>query len=255
MKLIDILKELNLSDHYKDRKKERVDGILDLYVSKEALGNFTLSQVKESLIKHIQEVINKKLSTLETQDIPLSKNYRIGYKFFVPVIEANGKKYPITLTTLEGTGTYYYVVIKDNTLVTLIISDAEDFEKEIKDHSKREYGDEPIKILNIPGIVYSIDLNKVMGVEAPKKEKPSEETLDYTVRTDYRKGADFEHKKYGKGKIINTSTGVGGKGDANGKLDWIDVDFGKPFVSGGKLQTVRRIPNIYTKVYFDYPFE
>ena len=63
---------------------------------------------------------------------------------------------------------------------------------------------------------------------------------------------DFE---IGKGKIVNTSNGAAGKGDANGKLDWVEVDFGKPFLSGGKLQTVRRIPNIYTKTYFDYPLE
>lgn len=255
MKLIDILKELLPSDHYKDRKKERVDNITDIYVPKEALGNFTLGQVKEPLIKHIQEVINKKLASLESLDMPLSKNYRIGYKFFTPVIENNGKKYPITITTLEGTGTYYYIIVKDDNLVTIIISDVEDFEKEVRDHSKRKYNDEPIKILNVPGSIYPIDLNKVMGIEGPKKERISQEYLPYVIRTDYRKGAEFEHEKYGKGKIVNTSTGVGGKGDANGKLDWVEVDFGKPFVSGGKLQTVRRIPNIYTKVYFDQPLE
>jgi len=256
MKLIDILKELNLSGHYKDRKKERVDNILDLYVSKNALGNFTLDQVKEPLIKYIQNILYKKLSDLENKDtVPLSETYRVGYKFFIPVIETGGRKYSITLTTLEGTGTYYYVIVKENSLVSVIISDAEDFGKEVREHSKRKYGDEPVKILEFPEALYPIDLNKVMGIEDPKKEKPSTENISYTIRTDYRKGAEFEHEKFGKGKIINTSTGVGGKGDANGKLDWIDVDFGKPFVSGGKLQTVRRIPNIYTKTYFDYPLE
>tara|TARA_B110000503_G_C7131333_1_gene406933 strand:- start:345 stop:1106 length:762 start_codon:yes stop_codon:yes gene_type:complete len=253
MKLIDILKELSLSPHYKDRKKERVDSITNIYVSKEALGNFTLNQVKEPLIKYIQDVLNKKLVSLESLNMPLSEAYRIGYKFFIPVIENNGKKYPITLTTLDGIGTYYYIIVKDNELVTLIISDAEDFEKEVRDHSKRVYGDEPLKILNIPGVIYSIDLNKVMDVEGPKKEKLSQEQLPYTIRTDYRKGADFEHEKYGKGKIVNTSAGAAGKGDANGKLDWVETDFGKEFVSNGKVQTVRRIPNIYTRIYFDNP--
>jgi hypothetical protein len=255
MKLIDILKELGLSSHYKDRKKERVDNITDIYVPKEALGDFTLNQIKEPLIKYIQEIINKKLTSLESLDMPLSENYRIGYKFFIPVIESNNKKYPITITTLKGTGTYYYIIVKDNSLITIVISDAGDFEKEVRDHSKRNYGDEPVKILNVPGSIYPIDLNKVMGIEGPKKEKLSQEQLPYVIRTDYRKGADFEHEKFGKGKIVNTSTGVGGKGDANGKLDWVEVDFGKVFVSGGKPQTVRRIPNIYTKIYFDNPFE
>jgi hypothetical protein len=255
MKLIDILKELILSPHYKDRKKERVDSITNIYVPKEALGNFTLNQVKEPLIKYIQEILNKKLVSLESLNMPLSETYRIGYKFFIPVIETLDKKYPITLTTLAGTGTYYYIIVKNNELVTLIISDAEDFEKEVRDHSKRNYGDEPVKILNIPGAIYPIDLNKVMGVEGPRREKSSPENEPYTVRTDYRKGADFEHEKYGKGKIVNTSNGAAGKGDANGKLDWVEVDFGKEFLSGGKLQTVRRIPNIYTRIYFDNPLE
>jgi hypothetical protein len=255
MRLIDILKELYPTGHYKDRKKERVDNITDIYVPKEALGNFTLNQIKEPLIKYIQEIINKKLVGLESLDMPLSKTYRIGYKFFIPVIESNGKKYPVTITTLKGIGTYYYIIVKNDSLITIIISDAEDFEKEVKDHSKRNYEGEPIKILDIPGAVYPIDLNKVMGIEDPRREKLSIENEPYTIRTDYRKGADFEHEKYGKGKIVNTSNGTSGKGDANGKLDWVEVDFGKPFLSGGKLQTVRRIPNIYTKTYFDYPLE
>ena len=256
MKLIDILKELYLTTHYKDRKKERVDNITNISIPKESLGDFTLNQVKEPLIKYIQEILNKKLVSLESVNMSLSETYRIGYKFFAPVIESNNKKYPITITTLKGIGTYYYIIVKDNELITIVISDAEDFEKEVRDHSKRNYGDEPVKILNVPGFIYPIDLNKVMGIEGPKKERLSQEQLPYVIRTDYRKGADFEHEKHGKGTIVNTSTGASGRGDANGKLDWVEVDFGKLFVSGGgKPQTVRRIPNIYTKIYFDNPFE
>lgn len=261
IKLIDILKELSLSKHYKERKVDRVKNISDVYVSKDALGNFTLSQVKEPLIKHIQEVLGKKLHALEHQDMPLSEGYRIGYKFFIPVIETGNKQYPITLTTSEGTGNYYYVIVKDNTLVTLIISDAKDFEAEVKEHSKREYEGEPVKILEFPGAIYSVNLNKVMGVEGPKKEKPSQESVPYTVRADYRAGANFIHKDYGTGTIVNTSTGTGGKGDANGKLEWVDVDFGKDYLTTNALTKkrevtkIRRIHNVYTKTYFDYPLE
>lgn len=249
-KLIEILQELISTDHYNKRKIERIDNITDIYIPKEALGDFTLSQVKEPLIKYIQNVINKELIRLESsKDIPLSKTYRVGYKFFMPIIKIRDKKYPIILKTLEGTGTYYYVIIKDNNLITVIISDAKDFEKEIINHSKRKYEDENIKILKHE-YIYPIDLNKVMGVESKEEEKISEKDLPYKVRTDYRINTPFEHNTYGKGTIVATSSGNTGKSDQRGTLDWIEVDFGKPFISGGKLQKTRKIPNVYAKTYF-----
>ena len=250
IKLVDLLSELDLTDHYKKRKRERVDNILDLYISKNALGNFTLDQVKEPLIKYIQNVLYKKLSDLENKDtVPLSETYRVGYKFFIPVIETGGRKYSITLTTLEGTGTYYYVIVKENSLVSVIISDAEDFGEEVRKHSKRKYGDEPVKILEFPEALYPIDLNKVMGVEVSNK-KVSKEDLPYKVKSDYRTGSKFIHNDYGTGTVVTTSVGTKGDPGISGVLDWIEVDFGKPFVSGGKLQKTRKIPNVYTTTYF-----
>ena len=52
-------------------------------------------------------------------------------------------------------------------------------------------------------------------------------------------------------EVMTSMLGAGGWSD--GKLDWVEVDFGKSFVSNGKVQTVRRIPNIYTRIYFDNP--
>ena len=56
---------------------------------------------------------------------------------------------------------------------------------------------------------------------------------------------------YHPSTIATTSNGSSGKGDTNGRLDWVDVDFKKPFLKGGVLTTIRRIAPVYTKIYFD----
>lgn len=253
IKLIEILKELGLSRHYEKRKIDRVDNITDIYIPKEALGDFKLSEVKESIIKNIQNEVYDRLKRLEPENIPSSMTFRIGYKILAPVIQTPNKIYPITLITSKGTGNYYYAIIKDNVLVTLIVSSNEDFEEDIKKHSERKQIDEPIKIIEPPGIIYSINLNQLMNKQ--EKEKTSQEVIPYKIRTDYRVGASFEHDKYGTGTIVSTSSGNRGIADQRGMLDWVDVDFKKPYLSGGKLQTIRRIPSVYTKIYFDYPLE
>jgi hypothetical protein len=64
IKLIDILNELTFDQHYPDRKKIRVDNIRKVIVPKEALGNFTLSEIQEPLINAIKSKLSLKLSTL-----------------------------------------------------------------------------------------------------------------------------------------------------------------------------------------------
>jgi hypothetical protein len=50
IKLIDILNELILTNHYTRRKADRVLGIKDIFFSPEALGTYSLNQVKEPII-------------------------------------------------------------------------------------------------------------------------------------------------------------------------------------------------------------
>jgi len=83
-----------------------------------------------------------------------------------------------------------------------------------------------------------------------EKALVSKDSLDYKVRTDYRKGGDFRHKKYGVGTIVNTSSGVTGQPNQQGKLDWVDVDFHKSYIDGGKVQRIRRMPNVYATAYW-----
>ena len=250
IKLIDILNELGLTDHYKERKTDRVLNINKVIVPKEALGNFTLEQIQQPLIDEIKKTAISKLEALEVSDIPLSQQFNVTYKFFEPVLVVNGKQYPITILTEKGKGNFYYIIVRDNSIVTIVISDVEDLYKETVKHLERKSKDVPVKILEPEGALYLINLDKLMGVETPKVADVKAEDLPYKIRTDYRKGASFTHEKYGTGTIVTTSSGDRGLADSRGKLDWVEVDFGKPYLSGGKLYKTRKINDIYSKVYF-----
>lgn len=263
IKLIDILTELGFKDnksekHYFDRIKDRVDNIKKVIVPKEALGNFTLSQIQEPLIKAIQKdlhIINDRMLT--TPDFAESKNSFVAYKIFTPFIRANRIDYPITIETDAGTGTYYYIVINDNNLSTIIVSDYENLRSKVEDHVKRVYPNDfkkgtPIKTISSLNEKVIFNLPELMGT-VKKPEKVLEKDLPYVVRTDYRIGANFEHNGYGTGKITATSSGNAGKADSRGMLAWVDVDFNKPYFSGGKVQRIRRITNVYAKPYFSNP--
>jgi hypothetical protein len=251
IKLIDLLLELGLTDHYKDRKTDRITNIKKVVVPKEALGEFTLDQIQEPLIKAIQNIAFTKLKALESQDVPLSQRYNVAYKFLIPVLESNNKQYPITIVSDVGVGKFYYVIIYKDSLITLVLSSSDDLYKDSTKHLERKSIDVPVKVLEPEGATYPINLDELMGVEKAKEEKIKEEDLPYKVRTDYRIGANFEHKTYGTGKIVATSSGNRGTADSRGMLDWVEVDFGKPYVSGGKVLKTRKIPNIYSSIYFD----
>lgn len=259
IKLTDLLKELTSSSHYQQRKSER-GNILDIILPKEAYGDYNIDEAKSKIIQSITSELNSRLQRLENVDVDASKTYIIGYKILKPILVSNNKDYSINIKIQEkkreNTGTYYYGIINDGAFVTLILEKIDndtDLENKMLRHLEREnknIRNKKTKILTYSNFDYKINLDELFGKKI-EKEIPTEDSVDYTVRTDYRKGAEFNHKTYGKGTIVTTSTGVGGKGDTNGRLDWVDVDFGKPYVKGGQLQTVRRINPVFTKVYFD----
>lgn len=262
--LIALLKELKSTDHYLERKNQR-SNISKISIPKEAYGEYNVEETNTKLIDILKTELNTRLSRIEESDINASLKYNIGYKIFEPVIVTNNKEYPITMyvsyteSDLERTnsGRLYFGIVRDNSFITLILSnetDDIDLEKEIDNHFKRKDPksgtSKESKILSTFDYVYRINLDELYG-KTTTKEIPTEDSVDYTVRTDYRKGANFNHNKWNDGIIVNTSNGVGGKGDANGKLDWVDVDFGTMFVKGGVPTSIRRISPVYTKVYFD----
>jgi hypothetical protein len=262
--LIELLKELGLSDHYKERKGQR-GNIYKLSIPQEAYGDYNVEETNTKLIDILKNELFGRLSRIEGINIEASFTYPVGYKIFKPVLFSNNKNYPITMYATyeeegivkEDSGNLYFGLIRDNKFVTLMLSndiDDIDLEKKIINHIRRKNpklkSDIEPKILSTFDYIYDIDIDKIYG-KTIAKEIPTEDSVDYTVRTDYRKGASFTHKKYGEGTVATTSAGSGGKGDTNGRLDWVDVDFRIPFLKGGVLTTIRRIAPVYTKIYFD----
>jgi hypothetical protein len=262
VKLIEILKELFASKHYVQRKNER-GNIIKIILPKEAYAEYDIAETNNKLKLVIEDELSLRLERLEGSDMDASNTFNIGYKILKPILVSNGVEYPIKMvalstkrdTVVETTGQFYFGVIRDNTFITIILSNVKndsDLVSQIEQHIVRKDINRESKILTPSNFEYRINIHNLYGEtsETPK-ETPKEESVDYTVRTDYRKGAAFTHKQHGEGTIVNTSAGVGGKGDTNGKLDWVDVDFKKMYVFKGVPTTIRRISPVYTKVYFD----
>ena len=244
------LNELNITDHWAERVKER-GNILDI---ENLPKDYPLN--KDKIIQLIEDELANKANRLENlKDFPLSLTHQIGYKLLQPVINYNGKniilnlkvKYKTKDGEKTGIGNSYLAIIDNNSLITFILLSNDDsltIEKAMAEHMERKKKkSKPIKILNPTNYQFIIPTSKESEIDSITQDK-----LPYKARTDYRVGANFEHEKYGTGKIVATSAGSGGKGDSRGYLDWVDVDFGKTYVSGGIAKTIRRIPNIYTLV-------
>jgi hypothetical protein len=264
--LRELISELNLTSHYIKRKKER-GTILNISLSKDAYEGYQFSEIKDALIPKISKEYNDRLSRLEsTSNIASSNQQAIGYKIIKPFLINNNTKYPITLIVestkndklVKNEGNTPVAIIIDNTLITLLVlnnpTDAE-IEKQIKDHITKKVTNTNTnlnyKVLQFNDLEYKIDLNTLMGNVAAKKTITPED-LPYTLKTSYRPKTQFTHKTYGTGIVVAAaSAGTrSGEPDSRGIVDWVEVDFGKPYVSGGKLQTTRRIPNVYTTLAF-----
>lgn len=251
------LEELDYNEHWKERIQERSD-ILDIVnLTNEIVGEYPIKEVKTNLIKVIQEELILRCNRLEaTKDLPISIDSTIAYKIIKPILIANGRAYDLEMfiqstkedIVKDNYGTYYYAPIRKNFIHTLILTDNDDaaLEKQSSSHITRVTGkSSPSKVFTPTNFEFKINLDELMG-NAPEEIKLSADELPYIIRTDYRKGATFTHKDYGTGTIITTSNGNSGKGDLSGKLEWVEVDFGKPYALKGELKKTRIINNIYT---------
>lgn len=257
--LADILTEAHLTDHYRDRKAER-GTIIDIQLPKAAYGEYNVEQAKEKIIDALQSKLNSELSDIEGKRYEVSGNYNVGVCALMPILISGGNKYKITMVTGEGSkdrGTVFLVIVMDDSLITMYPTTASSFkeiEEKIDDHTKREHPDnnKEAKALIPQSSVYQIDLDQLFGKEKEREQdiKVNKEDLDYKIRTDYRVGATFSHKKYGDGVITATSAGSKGTGDARGVVDWIKVKYDKPFLKGGKLENEREFKPVYTTIYF-----
>jgi len=259
LKLIGIdLNELINTKHYIDRKKERgnINDILNL--NKQITGDkYQPEDIKPKIINNIESELNKRLSYLEELNaIPISFSKTVAYKILKPILKINNTNHELLLkaeydsngVSKSNTGTFYVAIVSSNKLITLLLleskSDSE-LEDQIINHSKRE--DLPIQsvtILTFDNFEYIIPL----GESTQQKELIDPSTLPYKLKTSYRVGSDFTHNDYGTGKVIAAaSAGTrSGEPDSRGMVDWVEVDFGKPYVSGGELKKTRMIKNVYT---------
>jgi hypothetical protein len=244
------LNELETVPHWDGRVKER-GNILDILNFPK---DYPLS--KQEVIKQIEDELIRRATNLEKlKEVPLSLPYKIGYKLFKPLLNYNGKNISLDLKveyTVDGVkkigiGTSFVALIENNTLITLLLLSEDDtpsIELSMENHRKREKKKpKPAKVVT-PGNYEFI----IAPLQQDVDTKLDPTTLPYKLRTDYRKGADFEHKQYGRGTIVNTSAGSGGKGDSRGRVDWIEVKYDRPYLSGGQLKNTRRFEKIYTSI-------
>ena len=254
--------------HFQQRINERGNVLDILNLNEIPLKDYNAAEVKEKLKSDISnEIKNRATKILEKESIPSSNLYEVGIKVLKPILISNGKEYSLKLFAKSITiakdgseiekdniGTLYFATIYDNKATTLLLLNKEDDSElyfQIKKHAEGKPGreDKEAKILTPPNYIYRIDLDELMGNKVNQQELTLIDpvTLPYELRTDYRTKEKFEHKKFGTGTIVNTSSGTGGKGDSRGIVSWVDVQY-KPYASGGVLKNIRRFENIYTKV-------
>jgi len=245
------------TDHYLKRKAER--GTIKAIELPEAVyGDRNKEEVDSKLISVLQKKLNENLTRLEVSNVGRSNNVNLGVKVFIPQLVHNGKKYDIGMINRDGGGTIYLVIVANDKALTIYPtykSDDEQILITIEDHLRRERPEDlgvrppDVYTTSYAEFLVDIDGNKVIEKEEkPEIIKASETSLPYRVRTDYRKGSPFDHRKYGKGIVI--AAAGGGKGGSNGVVDWIEVKYDEPFLKGGTLQDTRRFENIFTNAYF-----
>jgi 6-pyruvoyl-tetrahydropterin synthase len=252
------LEELKLTKHYIDRKFERRN-ILDIpNLTQQMVGDRNVQETKENIINQIEGELLKRLASLENiKTLPASFKEVIVYKILKPILLSNGERYNLLFTTESTkndiikpyTDGYYYALIGDDNLITLMGGKGND--SEIEDRSieylkKTNKSIKPIKILTLSDFEYVIPLDE------PNKEKTliDPNTLPYRLKTSYRPGTNFTHNDYGTGTVIAAaSAGTrSGEPDSRGIVDWVEVDFGRPYVAGGQLKKTRTIKNVYTSI-------
>ena len=249
------LAEAILTKHYNDRKAER-GTITNVEVQKAAYGEYDVEETNQKLIPLLQAKLDEKLTEIEAKDFPISTNYNVGLCAFMPILINGDSKHKIKMTVTNGDeGTFYLDILTDNKLVTIYPMSAtstKEVEEVVHNHTKRKYpeNNKDVKVLFPQSSIVEINIDELYGKEVKKagEQKVSQDVLDYKVRTDYRVGATFDHKQFGPGKIV--AADKGGKAGPDGRIDWVDVKYAKPFMKGGKLQDVRRFNNILTAAYF-----
>lgn len=252
------LEELELTKHYLERKNERKYILNISNLTQEMIGDRDFQETKSQIIDTIEQELDTRLSNLENiRNIPLSFQEIVVYKILKPILYVDGKKYDLKTTTqsskndkvVSSNSLYYVAVIKENKIITYMGSSQDDLglEQQVLTHEK--IIDEPtksVKILTADNFEYLIPLDK----QTPEKTSIDPNSLPYKVKKSYRVGSEFIHKEYGTGKVVAASVSGtrAGEPDSRGIVEWVEVDFGKPYVSNKQFKTTRIIKNVYTSL-------
>jgi hypothetical protein len=260
------LEEAVQKDHYIDRKKER-GTIVSIEIPDYVYGDRDIQQTNRKLIPILQAKLNERLKEVEGMDLGMSNNVNLGLVVFTPVIQYKDRLIPIKMSYGKDGGYYYLVIAANNNLLTMYPASKKiaDLEKDVEDHIKRERPDDvrPPKADTLSGHIYRLDIdgNEIKNVEKkPEAEKASKENLPYILKASYKPKSAFtlkepitvKGKPVTKGVVVNASVSGqrAGEPDGNGKVDWVEVDFGEEKLAGGKVvPSYRTYKPVYTTSY------
>ena len=183
VKLIEILKELFATKHYRNRKAERGD-IIKIILPKEAYAEYDVAETNNKLKLIIEDELKLRLERLENSDINASNAFNIGYKILKPILVSNGTEYPIKMvvvatkgnTAVENTGYLYFGIMRDNSFITLILSDATSDSTLLtrtEEHMTRKGLSKESKIFTYPNFEYKINIHNLY-MEKPESSKKNQ---------------------------------------------------------------------------------
>lgn len=252
------------TDHVSERKKERLDNLLDVILPSDFYqNNENKQEINKILLDSIKTVVNKRINDfIHNMSDTDHASYHASVVAQVQIVR-NDKIYTPVLKAISETkqgdtksneGNTYVTISKSNTLYTLLLltnPDPASLAKQVVNHAQQQKNDnissEDVVVRTMPNALIKINADYVIKRSKEPQVVPtaitSPDQLLYKVRGDYRNSsADpsfFEHKKYGKGKIIASEKGMA----SSGIWDSITVQFPgqpKPII----------FKNLYTKSFF-----
>ena len=257
------LSELESREHFSLRTQQRGTATDIVNLTQKMVGDKDVNEVKQQLIDTIEAEFKKRISSLENlKTLPISFTNTVVYKIIKPILVSQGTKYDLVLqtqstvgdtdvTTTKYRGTFYYVIIDNDELFTIKLGDQEtddDLIDKTQSHNRQKNRQvKPVKILTFTDFEYLIPLDKPT---TPEKPTVNPDELPYKIKTSYRPGSNFTHDKFGVGTIVAAaSSGTrSGEPDSRGMVDWIEVKYDRPYLSGGQLKNTRKFEKIYTSI-------
>jgi hypothetical protein len=182
------LEVLELTPHYIGRKNERKNILNIPNLTQQMIGNRDFQETKKQIIDNIEQELLKRLSVIEnSRTIPLSFKETVIYKVIKPILLSNGEKYNLLFTTESTdergnkksyTDGFYYVIVVDDELKTLMGNVGNDYDVEEKSINYLKANNIPIKgirILTLGDFDYIISLDE----KSTEKQLIDPNTLPY----------------------------------------------------------------------------